>query len=135
MIISETKIRVRYGETDKMGYVYYGNYPLYYEIGRTEMFREIGATYNKLEDEGIMMPVLNLSAKYIKPAFYDDLLTVKTIIKDIPGATIKFFYEIYNSDNELINQGETTLAFIDAKSKRPCRPPKDFIAFIKKNMN
>lgn len=135
MISTETKIRVRYGETDKMGFVYYGNYPLYYEIGRTEMFRKIGFTYYDLENRGIMMPVLDLSIKYIKPAFYDDLLTIKTIVKEVPRAKIKFNYEIYNESGELINQGETVLAFIDAVSKRPCRPPKEFISYIENSTN
>lgn len=135
MLTTETKIRVRYGETDKMGYVYYGNYPLYYEIGRTEMFREFGSSYSIMEKNGIMMPVLNLSSKYIKPAYYDELLIVKTIVKEIPRATIKFYYEIFNAKNELINTGETTLAFINSKTKRPCRPPKEFIDFFEKKLN
>jgi acyl-CoA thioester hydrolase len=135
MIITETKIRVRYGETDQMGFVYYGNYPLYYEIGRTEMFRELVSSYNKLEKDGIMMPVMNLSCNYLKPAHYDDLLTIRTIIKEIPRATIKFHYEVYNENNELINKGETTLAFINAENKKPCRPPRYFISFFENKMN
>ena len=81
MFTSETQVRIRYSETDKMGYTYYGNYAQYYEIGRTELIRKFGITYKSLEDEGIMLPVLSLNIKYIKPSFYDDLLTIKTSIK------------------------------------------------------
>jgi acyl-CoA thioester hydrolase len=78
MYSAETKIRVRYGETDQMGYLYYGYYALYYEVGRAEAIRELGFTYKQMEDMGIMMPVAELNAKYYRPAKYDDLITVKT---------------------------------------------------------
>lgn len=127
MFTYETKLRVRYGETDNMGYVYYGNYPLYYEVGRTELMRYFGFPYKKIEEIGIMLPVKNLAIKYYKPAVYDDLLTIKTIIKDLPKAKITFFYEIYNEKDELLNQGETTLVFVDEKSRRPKRAPSDLL--------
>jgi acyl-CoA thioester hydrolase len=133
MIISETKIRVRYAETDKMGYVYYGNYPAYYEVGRAEAMRELGLTYRQMEDLGVMMPIATMSIKYIKPGHYDDLLTVKTIIKELPTSRMHFYYEIINQNDELLNTGETVLAFIDMKSKRPCKAPEWFMqAFLKK---
>jgi acyl-CoA thioester hydrolase len=94
MYISETKLRVRYAETDRMGYAYYGNYAQYYEVGRVEALRQLGLSYRSLEDSGIFLPVLHYSVKFFKPAFYDDLLTVRTIIKEIPQTRIKFFYEI-----------------------------------------
>jgi len=127
MFTFDTKLRVRYGETDKMGYVYYGNYPLYYEVVRTELMRYFGFPYKKIEEMGIMLPVRNLEVKYYKPAIYDDLLTIKTIIKELPKAKITFFYEIYNVKGELLNKGETTLVFIDEKSRKPRRAPSELL--------
>jgi acyl-CoA thioester hydrolase len=132
MLISETQIRVRYGETDKMGYVYYGNYPLYYEVGRTEMIRKMGWSYRKMEEEGIMLPVLSLNSKYIKPAFYDDVLTVKTTMKKIPEVRIHFEYEVFNEKGETINVGDTTLVFVNAKTMKPMEAPPDFLEDLKK---
>ena len=91
-----TNLRVRYAETDRMGYVYYGNYATYFEVGRVEAMKSIGMSYKKLEDSGIMMPVLEYKIKYFKPAFYDDELTIVTSIKELPMARITFFYETYN---------------------------------------
>ena len=132
MYISETKVRVRYGETDQMGYVYYGNYPLYYEVARTDMIRKLGWPYKKIEENGIMLPVLSLNVKYIKPAFYDDELTVKTYVKKLPTVRIEFEYEVYNEKNEIINKGNTTLVFVDMKTMKPTSAPKGFIDDIKK---
>src|SRR3972149_10534934 len=106
MFISELKLRVRYGETDRMGYVYYGNYAEYFEVARVEALRELGMNYKDMEDSGIMLPVYTFSVKYFKPAFYDDLLTIKTNIKEIPKARITFSHEIYNEKRELLNTGE-----------------------------
>ena len=128
----ETSIRVRYGETDQMGYVYYGNYPLYYEVGRTEMLRSVGLTYRSMEEEGILMPVISMNVKYIEPARYDDLLRIRIIIKELPTAKIHFFYEIYNEQDKLLNTGETILVFVDAKTRRPRRPPETLMNELKK---
>jgi acyl-CoA thioester hydrolase len=127
MYITETQVRVRYGESDRMGYVYYGNYPLYYEVGRTEMLRTLGLTYKDMEDSGIILPVISLQVHYLAPAFYDDLLTVKTYLKEIPSVRIRFDYEVYNAAGEKLNYGDTTLVFSDAKTRRPCRPPQYFM--------
>ncbi len=131
MYISETKVRVRYAETDRMGYVYYGNYATYYEVGRVEALRQLGLSYKEMEDSGIMLPVLEFSIKYFKPAFYDEELTIKTIIPEIPQARIKFLYECYNSNNILLNKGETTLVFVNTSSGRPCSAPVSFLEKIK----
>ena len=131
MYIHETKIRVRYGETDTMGYVYYGNYADYYEVGRTEMVRNLGMTYHSMEESGIMLPVIHLECKYLKPARYDDLLTVRTIIRTLPTARIHFDCEIYNEAGELINEGNTDLVFTRDKSRRPTRPPLALIDALK----
>jgi len=132
MYTSETKVRVRYGETDQMGYVYYGNYPLYYEVARTDMIRKLGWPYKKLEESGIMLPVLSLNVKYIRPAYYDDELTVKTSVKKLPSARIEFEYEVFNEKNELINKGDTTLVFVDMKTMKPTSAPTAFLNDIKK---
>lgn len=132
MFHSEAKIRVRYGETDRMGYVYYGNYAEYFEVARVEALRELGMNYKEMEEGGIMLPVYTLSVKYMKPAFYDDLLTIKTSIREIPKARITFSHEIYNEKNELLNTGEVTLVFIDTKTGRPIGAPESFLEKIRK---
>lgn len=133
MIESVTKIRVRYSETDKMGYVYYGNYAQYFEIGRVEALRQLGTSYKFMEDNGIMMPVVNLQINYKKPAFYDDELTIITTINTLPTTKMVFYYRIINQNNNLINEGETTLVFIDKISRRPCRCPEWFTEILIKN--
>jgi acyl-CoA thioester hydrolase len=129
MYSHQTKIRVRYSETDQMGYVYNGNYAQYYEVGRVEMLRSLGMTYGSMESEGVMLPLLELKSKFIKPALYDQELTIKTTVKERPGVRMYFDYEIYNEEEELINIGSTTLVFFDMVKKRPCHPP---IAFMEK---
>lgn len=126
MFIHETKIRVRYGETDQMGYMYYGNYAEFYEVARVEMLRSIGMTYRGMEEAGVMMPVLEMHSKYFKPARYDEEITIKVILEKMPGIRIRFKYEFYNEADEFIHEGETTLAFVDMKRNRPCLPPEDF---------
>ncbi|WP_192821559.1 thioesterase family protein [Rufibacter sp. LB8] len=124
MFTSEVQIRVRYAETDQMGYVYYGNYGAYYEVARTEAFRKLGIHYKEMEQDGVMMPVLEMRCKYIRPARYDDLLTVKLLLKEKPsGARIKFEYEVYNEAQELLNVGETTMVFVDMQTARPTPIP------------
>lgn len=124
MFISTTTIRVRYGETDQMGYLYYGNYALYYEVGRAEAIRELGFTYRELEEQGVMMPVAELNVKYFRPATYDNLITVKTILKELPRSSkIQFHSELYNEKGELLNVGVTTLVFVDVKTRQKAGLP------------
>ncbi len=132
MYLTEIKIRVRYGETDRMGYVYYGNYAEYFEVARVEALRNLGFSYRKLEDEGILLPVLNYSVKYLKPAFYDDELTIKVSIIEIPLVRIKFEYKIYNEKDELTTVADTTLVFINRATNKPCQAPEDFLESLKK---
>ena len=127
MYSNTCKIRVRYGETDQMGYVYYGNYAEYYEVARVEMLRSLGMDYASMERSGVMMPVLELNCKYIKPALYDQELTIKTSIEELPGVRIHFKYEVFNPAEELINIGKTTLVFVDMEKNKPCQPPADFM--------
>ena len=124
MYIAETQLRVRYAETDQMGYVYYGHYAAYYEVGRVEALRKLGFSYRQLEDKGIMMPVLESKIRYLKPARYDELLTIKVIIPVMPAVKMNFTYEITNEKKELINKGETTLVFIDMAKNKPRRLPE-----------
>lgn len=126
MFSFETTLRVRYADTDQMGYVYYGNYAAMYEVARTEMLRSLGMTYKSMEEDGVMMPVLELKCKYIKPALYDDELTIKVIIEEKPSVRIIFKYEIYNQHQTLLNLGETTLVFVDIAKNKPCLAPKNF---------
>jgi acyl-CoA thioester hydrolase len=131
MIVNDTKIRVRYSETDKMGYCYYGVYAQYLEVGRTNLMRQFGLTYKQIEDSGIMLPVLSLNLKYIKPAYYDDELTVKTTIPNMPSARIEFKYEIFNQDMELLTIADTVLVFIDANTRKPLKAPAEFLIKMK----
>ena len=125
MYEATTQIRVRYGETDQMVYLYYGYYALYYESGRAEAIRQLGFTYRELEEMGIMMPVVELNAKYFRPALYDDLITVKTILKELPdGPKIQFHSELYNESQQLLNKGVTTLVFFDPKEKQKVNIPE-----------
>lgn len=124
MKINETKIRVRYGETDQMGVVYHANYAVYFEVGRTEWLRAIGLSYRAMEAQGVMLPVVSLSVNYKNSARYDDEVTIVTKLKKMPTASIEFDYELRNESNELLATGNTILAFIDVKRNRPTRCPK-----------
>jgi acyl-CoA thioester hydrolase len=131
MFEHSTKLRVRYGETDQMGYMYYGNYAQFYEVGRVEMLRSLGLTYSGMEESGIMMPVVELHCHYLKPALYDEEITIKVIIDEMPRIRIHFKYELYNEKTELINTGETLLVFINMKTNRPCLPAAAFLEKLK----
>ena len=124
MKYNETELRVRYGETDQMGVVYHGNYAQYLEIGRIEWLRDLGVSYKKMEEEGIMLPVISLSLNYKKSACYDDVIYVKTQLNKKPTATIEFDYEILNKKREIITLATVVLVFINMKMKRPTRCPK-----------
>lgn len=124
MVINEISFRVRYGETDQMGVVYHGNYAQFLEMGRVEWLRFLGVSYRDMEENGVMLPVVSLSVKYIKPALYDDLLTVKTILKKKPSVRIEFEYTITNEGGEIIAEANTTLAFMDINRKRPVKCPE-----------
>jgi acyl-CoA thioester hydrolase len=127
MIRSESKIRVRYGETDQMGYAYYGIYAQYYEVGRVDAMRQLGFSYRDVEAKGIMLPVIEFSVNYKKPAYYDDEITVVTTLAAKPrGVRIPFIYECYNSAGELLNTGKVTLASVDKTSGKLCPLPDWF---------
>ncbi|PWJ58217.1 acyl-CoA thioester hydrolase [Dyadobacter jejuensis] len=117
-------IRVRYADTDQMGYVYYGNYARYYEIGRVEALRSLGFHYKKMEDTGVMMPVYENHSKYIKPARYDDELTIRVQIAELPGVRVTFHYEIRNQTGTLLNTGSTVLVFQRMDTGKLCFAPE-----------
>ena len=133
----EVFLRVRYAETDQMGYVYYGNYAQYFEVARAEYFRKLGLSYKTLESEdGVMMPVLEMNCKYYKPAKYDDMLCIKTSIPKVPsGVRVQFDFEVFNQDNVLLTKGMTMLAFVDVESKKPVRCPKKILEIVEKQIS
>lgn len=119
----EFTVRVRYAETDQMGVVYHGNYAQYFEMGRVEWLRNLGVSYKWMEENGVMLPVVSLQMNYKKPARYDDVLRVKTVLKSQNSVKIEFDYEIYNEQNELLTTGYSMLVFVDMKTGRPIIPP------------
>lgn len=125
-----TKIRVRYSETDQMGYCYHGNYAQYFEVGRVEALRELGMSYKAMESDGIMLPVIELNTFFIAPALYDDELTIITKISKLQGPRLFFTYEIKNSADTIISRGKTTLAFISKKTMKPISAPQAFLNLI-----
>lgn len=127
----QDKIRVRYAHTDRMGYCYYGNYAQFFEIGRVEALRGLGFSYKSMEDNGILLPVIDFNIKYLAPAFYDDLLTINTFVKELPTARIKFDYEIFNESGEKLNLGSTTLVFINKNSGKPIKCPLELTKQLK----
>jgi len=131
----ETKLRVRYGETDQMGYCYYGNYAQYFEVGRVEALRSVGMSYRDMENDGIMLPVSEFSVKYLSPALYDDELTITTRISSVNGARIEFEYEISNQSDKKISIAKTTLVFVSKETMRPVQAPENFLKLLQAYAN
>ncbi|MGE5356501.1 MAG: acyl-CoA thioesterase [Deltaproteobacteria bacterium] len=124
MYTNRFSFRIRYADTDQMGYAYYGNYAKYYEIGRVETIRSLGFSYRDFEKKlGIMLPVVHLESRYLKPAYYDDLLTVETQIKEMPTKLITFHCNIFNENEELINTGVIKLFFVDMQTNKRVSAP------------
>lgn len=124
MIEHKSQIRVRYADTDMMGVVYHANYAIYFEVARTEMFREIDMPYAEMEKNGIRLPVVDLHCKYFRPAKYDDMLTVTAAMRELPGVRVKFDYIVENQEGEKLCEGDTTLVFTDINTGRPVRMPQ-----------
>jgi acyl-CoA thioester hydrolase len=131
MFLYEQKIRVRYAETDKMGYVYYGNYATYFEVARVEALRSLEISYKEMEEDGVILPVYKYSSEFYKPAYYDDELIIKTYIKQMPSSKIHFHFETFNLKNEMINRAEAVLVFVDLKNNKPCKPPNFLVRQLK----
>jgi acyl-CoA thioester hydrolase len=130
----ETKLRVRYGETDQMGFAYYGVYAQYYEVGRVELLRSLGISYKDIEAMGFALPVVDLNINYKKPALYDDEITVKTTIKEMPSVKISFNYETFNENGDLLNIGEVVLVFVNKETGKPCFPTEMIINKFKERL-
>lgn len=126
----EITLRVRYSETDQMGYCYHGNYAQYFEVSRVETLRHLGVSYKRLEEQGFMLPVAELSIKYKAPAKYDDALRVQTSIVEMKGARLEFDYTIMNEDDQIISTAHTTLVFVAKETMRPISPPESFVKII-----
>ena len=125
MFTTETKIRVRYAETDQMGVVYHSNYFPYFESARAESIRQLGFTYADMEKMGVIMPVVDVHCRYLRPAKYDDLLTIKTILKELPTHhKIEFHHEVFNEQNELLAVGKIILYFMEAKTMKKTIMPE-----------
>ena len=131
MIHTTHTLRVRYAETDPMKYVYYGNYAAYLEAARVELFRTLGKSYEAIEQLGFWLPVSEYQIKYLKPAFYDEILEIHTFIKKIPGVRIEFEYEIYNSKKEKITEAKTILYFLNSRTQKICGCPEFLMDLIK----
>jgi len=134
MIEHDYKFRVTYPDTDKMGTMHHAEYAKYYETARWELFRSIGVSYHSVEEAGIMCPVIRMNFRFIKATHYDELLTVKTTLKNIRGVRIWFDYMLYNEENELINEAETELAFVGKANWKPCAAPDFLLKAIQENI-
>lgn len=132
MITHEHKLRVTYPDTDQMGTVHHANYVKYYEIARWELLRSIGISYKSIEDAGVMCPVISMKFRFLKTIGYDQLLTIKTTLKEIKGVRMWFEYKLYNENNILINTAETELAFVGKNNWKPCSPPDILLETFKK---
>ena len=130
MITYEAKIRVNYKDTDQMGIVHHSNYIVYYEMARVEALREWGMPYSEMEKSGIISPILEVGSKYIQPAYFDDVLTVRVIVEEMPMVRLKVRYELFNEAGTLINTGHTWLGVLDGATRRPCRAPEYFVKKI-----
>jgi len=133
MIHSKHSLRVRYAETDPMKYVYYGNYATYFVLGRVELFRSIGISYDEIEKQGIWLPVSDYKIKYLKPALYDQKLEIHTFMKKIPGVRIEFEYEIYNEKGIKITEASTTLFFLNSETNKVIKCPDFLMKLIEEN--
>jgi len=132
MYTSITEIRVRYGETDKMGYLYHGYYIGYYDVGRTEAMRQLGFEYSKMEDMGLILPVTSVKSKYVRPAKYDELLQLETTLQSYPkSGLLTFRTEVSNEDGDLLNVGVVNLVCVDKKTRKRCDIPKDLLDRLK----
>jgi len=119
MFRHETTIRVRYAETDQMNVVYYGNYAQYFEVGRVEAIRSLGMSYKSLEEKGVLLPVVELNIRYLRSAHYDDLLTIRSEVRELPSDhRITFYQEVFSEEGKLLTTGTVLLYFLDAGTRK-----------------
>ena len=124
----ELNLRSRYGETDKMGYVYHGKYLEYFEVARTEMIREYGLSYRAMEDEGIMLPVIRAEVDFRSPVFYDEEMVIKVMVFEKPSVRLETWYQVIIPEREKICvEGRVILCFMNENTRKPCRAPEYFL--------
>lgn len=131
MITHQTQVRIHYGWVDPMGFLYHAHYVDLFDMGRTELMRSLGLPYASMEERGVMMPVIDLAIKYKNPAHYDDLLTIRTTLSEIPAVKVTFHYEVFRPTGELITTGHVTLAFMHSDTHRPMRCPEFLLDVLK----
>jgi acyl-CoA thioester hydrolase len=131
LLVYEHKLRSRYAETDQMGYVYHGRFLEYFEEARTEMIRKAGVSYKKLEEAGVMLPVMHVSVDYRRPVYYDELMTVRVLIYDEPSTRLRTHYEVLSESGKVKLEGKVVLCFVDTATRRPCNPPDFFVSGMK----
>lgn len=131
MIVHETKVRVRYGETDQMGVVYYGRYAEYFEVSRAEMIRQLGYSYSEMEADGVIMPVTEMRVRYLRPALYDEMLTLKAILREVPDRRITIVTQVLNEAGKLCVEGVVTLAFVDKALGKAVSAPRKFVDILR----
>ncbi len=129
-VTKTTTYRVRYADTDQMGVVYYGNYARFYEIGRTELIRDLGLPYTQLEESGVMMPVFSVESKFRDVIRYDELITIETTVHDLPSVRMGFHHRIFNEAGKLVHEGNAVLVFLDMESNRPVRAPQKLVELL-----
>jgi acyl-CoA thioester hydrolase len=130
-VTSKTEYRVRYADTDQMGVVYYGNYARFYEIGRSEMIRDMGLPYMELEESGIMMPVYSVEAKYRGVIRYDELICIETTVSDLPSARMEFYHRIFSEAGNLVHEATVILVFLNMETRRPVRAPEILLKLLR----
>ncbi len=133
MLRNETSVRVRYAETDQMGYAYHGNYVQYFEIGRTEILRELGFPYARMEKDGVLCPVMSMQFRFVRPAMYDELIKICTEIRKMPDDKVVFHHELYNEKGKLLCGGSVKLAFVSSDTRRRCQVPEVLGAEMRKS--
>ena len=133
MLRFDTKLRVWYKHTDQMSICHHSNYICYFEAARSDMMRAMGLSYAEVEARGLMMPILEVQSRYRKPAYFDEVLTIRVRLEELPVTRINFYYEIYNEAQELLNTGWTQLGFMDSVTRRPCRCPEWFLEKIREH--
>ena len=130
MKVYETRFRVRYAETDTMGILHHAVYPVYFEEGRTELMRSLGMSYDEMEKKGVILPVYSINVQYLRPAYYDDLLTLRTEVAELKGVKITFDYKLFNNNSILLATGNVTLVFTNPDTFKPVRPPAWFLSLM-----
>ena len=133
VLACDTRVRVRYGETDRMGYAHHANYALYFEEGRTELMRQMGMDYKTMEDNGVILPLSHMSFDFKTPAYYDEVLTIHTKLREIKGVRLTFDYQALNKSGKVVCNATTILVFADSKTGKPRRPPYFFRNLLNEN--